>query len=238
MLNKFLKKLGIKDTPKSDSTIVSDAITKKFTQQPDFPYLVSFPRTGSHWLRMLMEFYFEKPSLKLIFYPEYKEAQEFTCFHRHDVELEIERANVIYLYRNPVETIYSQLNYYKENTDDLERIKYWSLIYAKHLTKWLFEEDFTTKKTILTYENLKNDLANEFKKLSEHFGVPFDENRLNEVSSRVSKNRLKEKTKHDNQVINISSEYADNRKNFKIKHSDFIKKIILDYNPKLAIFEW
>ncbi len=30
---------------------------------PDLPYLISYPRTGSHWLRLVMEEYFDKPSL-------------------------------------------------------------------------------------------------------------------------------------------------------------------------------
>src|SRR5664280_1077746 len=106
---------------KDGSVSVNDqALIDACLSNPDFSFLVSFPRTGSHWLRMIMELYFKKPSLVRIFY--FKDAQEFTCYHRHDEELDIERRNVLYLYRNPVDTIYSQLGYYKEDVDNEERI--------------------------------------------------------------------------------------------------------------------
>ena len=42
-------------------------IVERHIADPEFPYLISFPRTGSHWLRMLMELYFDRPSLTLLF---------------------------------------------------------------------------------------------------------------------------------------------------------------------------
>ena len=119
-------------------------VINNYISNPEFPFLISFPRTGSHWLRMLMEIYFEKPSLIRCFY--YGNSQAYTCIHQHDVELLIERQHVIYLYRNPIDTIYSQLQYNVENLDDVSSIEYWSEKYGKHLSKWLFDEKFTTKK--------------------------------------------------------------------------------------------
>ncbi|MEL6926389.1 MAG: hypothetical protein AAFO94_20265, partial [Bacteroidota bacterium] len=129
--------------------IASKKAIARIIADPEFPYLISFPRTGSHWLRMLMELYFDKPSLALAFYN--KEATEFTCYHRHDESLDIQGIrNVIYLYRDPVETIYSQMNYHKEPVDDAQRQQYWSDLYGRHLQKWLFNETFTKKKLILS----------------------------------------------------------------------------------------
>ena len=102
--------------PDGSVSVDDPEVIKSFTDNPDFPYLVSFSRTGSHWLRMIMELYFEKPSLVRAFY--FKDANDFTCYHTHDMDLELRRENVIYLYRNPVETVYSQLCYYKEDPDD------------------------------------------------------------------------------------------------------------------------
>jgi hypothetical protein len=60
LLNKLISRVLNSD----GSVSVDDPKTiKSFTDNPDFPYLVSFSRTGSHWLRMVMELYFEKPSL-------------------------------------------------------------------------------------------------------------------------------------------------------------------------------
>ena len=116
--------------------ITDKKLVSSFTDDPEFPFLVSFPRTGSHWLRLLMELYFEKPALVRAFY--YKDAMDFTCYHHHDENLELSgRKNVIYLYRNPVDTVYSQLCYYNQKIDDEARIQEWSNLYGRLLKKWL-----------------------------------------------------------------------------------------------------
>ena len=76
----LVKKINniIKNT-NSNSYRVNQKIVNKFISDPDFPFLVSFSRTGSHWLRNIMELYFEKPSLVRAFY--YKNAKDFTCYH-------------------------------------------------------------------------------------------------------------------------------------------------------------
>ena len=149
------------------SVHVNKRVVETFVANPDFPFLISFPCTGSHWLRMVMELYFGKPSLVRIFY--FKGAGDFTCYHRHDEDLSIRRSNVIYLYRSPPDTIHSQLNYYQEDTRDRQRIAYWARCYGAHLAKWLLEETFTTHKTVITYEGMKNSMAGEFKKICLHF---------------------------------------------------------------------
>ncbi len=206
-------------------------IIEKFTSNPDFPYLISFPRTGSHWLRMVMELYFETPALVRIFY--YKDADTFTCYHRHDEELDIKRKNVIYLYRNPPDTIYSQLNYYKEAIHNEERIRYWSQLYGKHLSKWLVEENFTQKKTIITYEGMKTDLSREFKKVCDHFSASFIQGKLKSVAEVVSPVEVKRKTPHDPQVIDLTRSYTEKRKHYKREYNDYILEIIYSQNREL-----
>lgn len=195
-------------------------IIKAFTDNSDFPYLVSFSRTGSHWLRMIMELYFEKPALARAFY--FKDATDFTCYHRHDMELELRRENVIYLCRNPVETVYSQLCYYKESPDDQDRRQYWTNLYARHLAKWLVHEDFTRKKTVITYEGMKSNMHREIEKICRHFGEDFDPANLDSVLTQVSKDELKKKTKHDQQVVNLTDAYRNEREVFKKQYGDLI----------------
>lgn len=209
-------------------------VIKSFTDNPDFPYLVSFSRTGSHWLRMIMELYFEKPSLVRAFY--FKNAKDFTCYHTHDMDLELRRKNVIYLYRNPIDTVYSQLRYYKENLDDEERRQHWVELYARHLSKWLVNDDFTNEKTVLTYEGMKIDMEREFAKVCSHFGELFDEQKLAAVMREVSKTNLKKKTKHDRQVVNLTDGYRDGRKLFKGKYGEMILDQIFSIESKLSEF--
>jgi hypothetical protein len=207
---------------------------EKFTSNPDFPFLISFPRTGSHWLRMIMELYFQKPSLVRIFY--YKDAVDFTCYHRHDEDLSIQRQNVIYLYRCPVETIYSQLNYYQEDIYDRKRIMYWADLYGRHLAKWLLQEEFTTRKTVITYEGMKKHMEGEFKKICDHFSVIFNRERLQPALTMVTKTEVKRKTVHDRQVINMSHRYKVEKKKFGKDQSAFIMDCIFSVSKKLMKF--
>lgn len=207
-------------------------VIKAFTDDPDFPYLVSFSRTGSHWLRMIMELYFEKPSLVRAFY--FKDATDFTCYHTHDMDLKLRRENVIYLYRDPVETVYSQLSYYKESPEDQERRQHWTNLYARHLAKWLVHDDFTKKKTIITYEGMKSNMHNEIEKMCWHFGKEFDPIKLDSVLTQVSKDELKKKTKHDQQVVNLSDAYRNERDVFKEKYGKLIFDELYAIEPSLG----
>jgi hypothetical protein len=228
----MLKRLLDRILNSDDSVSINDpAFIKSFTDNPDFPYLVSFSRTGSHWLRMIMELYFEKPSLVRAFY--FKDATDFTCYHTHDMDLKLRCENVIYLYRNPVETVYSQLCYYKEDPDDPERRQHWTNLYARHLAKWLVHDDFTTRKTVITYERMKSDMAREFAKVCGHFGEELDKLKLEGVLEKVSKAELKRKTTHDEQVVNLTTEYQMIRKVFADKYSGLIYSEIFSCEPEL-----
>ena len=97
--------------------ITSPEVLEAFTSNPESTFLVSFPRTGSHWLRLLMELYFERPSLVRVFY--YPERTDYLTYHTHDLSLDVQHPRVIYLYREPVATIYSQMQYHGEDLADL-----------------------------------------------------------------------------------------------------------------------
>lgn len=215
--------------------ISDQKIWQKYTSNPEFPYLVSFPRTGSHWLRNVMELYFEKPSLTRVFF--YKKPTEFTCFHIHDEDLLFnEKRRVIYLYRDPIETIFSQMNFYNEDIRDKDRIKYWANIYGKHLEKWLLKDELSIDKVVLTYEGLKNDFDQEFKKLSDFLNVPFDADKLKKAHMNTSKEKIKKRVTDDPRVINSTSDYAKKRDLFVENNSRLIKDIIEQVDSKLVKF--
>lgn len=199
---------------------------RTFKEDSSNSFLVSFPRTGSHWLRMLMELYFGRPSLIRVFY--YPDCTEYLTLHTHDLELDVICSHAIYLYRDPVDTIFSQLQYHKEPLDDQGRISYWSDLYGRHLHKWLHCEEFTQKKTVIRYELLKSNLADEFKKVCEHFNESFDNSRLENVAERVTKERVKEKTRHDPQVISTKRTYDAERQRFRNEHSELVWSIVLN----------
>lgn len=223
----FIKRLIIEDAGELEGSlaITDPKVLDKYINDPSFPVLVSFPRTGSHWLRMIIELYFERPLLTRTFY--FHERKDYLLLHTHDMELDVRRENVIYLYRDPVDTIYSQLNYYREDINDRERIKHWTELYGRHLSKWLHEEDFTLEKSVLTYERLKKDLTKEFKKITDHFNWPFDELKIKKASVEVTKEKVKGKTLHDRQVVALNDEYGENRELFRSEHSGFVWQTLL-----------
>jgi hypothetical protein len=207
------------------------SVLPRYIDDPRFPFLVSFPRTGSHWLRMLMELYFERPSLVRSFY--YHDRQDYLMLHTHDLELNVERQNVIYLYREPIETIFSQLSYWKEEPDNRERVVYWADLYGRHLDKWLCAERFTTHKTILTYGGMKHDLPGEFHKITRHFNAIFDETKLRVAVSRVTKDEVKNKTEHDPQVIQLGADYAAARARFAEEQGRLVWETLFNNRPSL-----
>ncbi|HEX3053270.1 MAG TPA: sulfotransferase domain-containing protein [Aggregatilineaceae bacterium] len=223
---KLLKKLMAQSDidAQEGSTAVSPSVIEAFIANEANPFLVSFPRTGSHWLRMLIELYFERPSLVRVFY--YPDQHDYMFVHTHDMDIDLVRTHVIYLYRDPVDTIYSQLNYHKENPDDEVQIAHWSDLYGRHLDKWLHQETFTTQKMVLTYEGMKRDLPAEFAKVTRFFGQPFDPDRLQRASERVTKNEVKRKTQHDPQVIQLQPEYEMTRQVFREKHGALVWDVL------------
>jgi len=230
-LSKYFSRL-VSYTSTSSYAVEDQEIIRRFISDINNPFLVSFPRTGSHWLRLMMELYFERPSLVRVFY--YPERREYLCYHTHDLELDTVRDRVIYLYRNPIDTIYSQLKYHKQDMDDREiRVK-WVELYGKHLNKWLVEEDFTKEKIILSFDAMRKSLDQEFAKICDFFHVSFDKERLDRIRFQVSKDQVKEKTIHDQQVINTSPRYTAQRIDFRKKYGFEIQDTIVAQHPGIA----
>lgn len=216
--------------------IASPEVTKQFLENKEFPYLVSFSRTGSHWLRMLMELYLDKPGLRLLFFRKAADVNDYTYFHTHDLDLQVEARNVIYLYRDPVDTIFSQMMFHAQDLSNTELLDGWIDLYARHLHKWLVDEKFTQKKVILSYEGMRKDLPGEFRKISAFYGVPFNEAKISSVAGQVTKESIKEKTAHDQRVINLDKNYPDSREKFRAMYAERIYKGTFDRFPELKKF--
>jgi hypothetical protein len=220
-------------SPHQSSRLVKDRNTiESFIANPNNTFLVSFPRTGSHWLRMLMELHFGRPSLQRVFY--YPERTDYLTLHVHDLELDVARSHVIYLYRDPVATVYSHLRYKSEDIDSREKMIYWSRLYGLHLYKWLHEETFTKRKTVIRYERLQASLSEEFGRVCDHFGSPLRGERLQAAAAQVSKEHVRNKTLHDPQVINLTQAYATARQRFQVEHGQLVMQVVLDGREELG----
>ncbi len=218
--------------PGGGSVAVTDpAVIEAFARDQDNPFLVSFPRTGSHWLRMLMELYFGRPSLVRVFY--HPERTDYLTLHTHDLDLDVRRRNVVYLHRDPVDTVFSQLAYHGQAPDDAGRVRHWAGLYGRHLDKWLRTEDCTTHKTVLTYEGMRADLEGEFARLAAHFGQEPDPGRLEAARERVTKEEVRARTGHDQRVVRLRGDYARERAAFRATMGALVLEEVLSGRPEL-----
>lgn len=224
---------------RSDKSVVyrhSDRKVQKHLKDPGFPVLISFPRTGSHYLRLLMELYFEIPSLPRIFH--YKKARSFTCCHMHDIIppdrlAGIERQRVIYLYRNPAPTIHSIMRYYEEDLENPERVEHWSGIYREHLKKWLLEEDFTREKLLIRYEQLLQDPVPIFGELNGFFDADRDPKEVRRIAEQIDKKDLKARTRDNPSIIGEEKEREKERNSFLERFDKRIRDRVFGAEPRL-----
>ena len=214
--------------------VFDPGVIAAFTANPSNPFIVSFPRTGSHWLRMLMELYFGEPILTRKFF--LIDSEDYMALHTHDDDLNIARENVIYLWRDPVDTVYSQLVYMCEAVNNTESIERWADAYGKHLDKWIITETFTKKKTVLKYAELVRDATSVLRKVSEHFGVVFNSEKAWAATQRVTKAEVKNRTKYDVNVMRLGEEHARGRIKFRLHFSAPVWRALLKGREELALY--
>lgn len=191
---------------------------RRWLKNPDNPCLVSFPRTGSHWLRMVIERYFDRPLLvRSFFHPG---RRDFLLLHDHDMELQLAPRNVLYLFRGPVDTVFSQLGYYREPLDDPRCIAHWSMRYALHLSKWMIDRSPDVRCTVLRYEDLKADLPAAFRAVCAHFDHPFDEARVRAAAEGITREQVRETSSTYNPaVMTVSETYEQRRERFRTEQA-------------------
>ena len=201
------------------SRLASKRAINAYRRRSDAVYLVSFPRTGSHWLRMMCEQYAQRPTLVRAFYPH--DNTDYLFMHIHDVDLDFSASNVIYLYRDPVETVYSMLKYAQASGDD--QVRLWSDRYASHLRKWLLQEDFPHRKAVVRYEDLPAALH----VVVEFLHVDWDPSRFESVKAEVTRGHVSERTVHDPQVVSSDPDYELQRSTFRQEYSDLVLEVVL-----------
>lgn len=193
---------------------------------PDLVHLVSFPRTGSHWLRVLLEDYSNRPLKGRSFKRHW--SRNYLLTHTHDNELSIQSDNVIYLYRDPVPTIYSQLNYYNQSINDLNSLCYWTSRYSHHLCHWLILRGNNPKghQLNIKYSDLKDSPFHNFQLICEMLSIKYDENRFRLIYKQTTKDKVKSLSSHDKQVVDNSSDYNKYKKEFRLKNEILIWSIM------------
>lgn len=155
-----------------------------------YPLFISYPRSGSHWLNVIMELYFNRPRLRKSRVTILdKSRKDWMWIHDHDWYLRIidklekgkihPHGKILYLYRNSldVEKSYKKL---RKNLYGMETV---SEDILEHVTR--HQKKYLDKPYVVAiqYENFKNKnkRANEFKKICEFFNKPFNKQKIEKL---------------------------------------------------------
>tara|TARA_R110000744_G_scaffold3594_3_gene13571 strand:+ start:11507 stop:12127 length:621 start_codon:yes stop_codon:yes gene_type:complete len=189
--------------------------------------LVSYPRAGSHWVRMVMEKYLGAYCLPTSFY----NSKLHWGFHLHDREVGngdegitegFDR--VIYLYRNPVDVVYSLLKYEGWGNDRRGEI---IEEYKIHLSRWLNNNSDIKHITFIKYEDIKADPVSSFTKILEFMGFQdVREDTLAKICNESTLENLKQSIGNDS-VINknhFGGDYKTEREKFRDNYGSSILK--------------
>jgi len=190
-----------------------------------------------------MEAYMEQPCLpQAFFFPR----NEPWSIHIHDrivgipagEEGPIENlGTVIYLYRSPVDVIFSQLKYEskiptgwtpEDRTPELEAdVKKLMEEYSAHLKRWRFKNDDISNILEITYENLKDDVIGTVTKVLEFINQDVNTEKLQAICKEATPHLVKQLTPHDpyavsDQSVKAPQKYDQERQHFKDAYKDEI----------------
>ncbi len=213
------------------------------------PAFITYPRTGSQWLEAVMERYFDRPCLRerraTLIDPN---RTDWLFFHDHDIDLKLEHDNVLYLYRSPVETVYSFLTYrfhstrrkswwgrWRQRNDrpvTPEKVCEMSLQYRDHLEKWLLSPN--RARATVRYELLQKNPKDEFKRICDFFDLPFDPERVEATFAAASRERMVAVAVKKRALSEslLSEEYKMGRGEFTERYGSVVRDLVI--TPELA----
>jgi hypothetical protein len=136
---------------------------------------------------------------------------------------------VIYLHRDPIDVIFSQLKYEGNNMVTEDHVE--SLIeeYAAHLQRWRIDNTDIESILDITYEKIKQDAQSALAGAITFLGYEINEQKIAAICSRVDKGLTKKMTPHDPNALSDQSllapnEYARQREEFSTLFVDRISK--------------
>ena len=204
---------------------------------PNNPYLISYPRCGSHYLRLFLEEYVRKPTLPS--HILHHTNKEYFLYHDHGANPRFIYNNYIYLYRDPVDAIYSYLIYNNTNTKDKKTINRFAIHFAWSLSKYCIDDNSSQNKALIVkYENLLNKPTKTFSKVLNHLKVDVDYSKINNLVEKIDKKYTNEKMKvyyadypEGNLIVNLE-ENLISKKEFRSLEEKNIYDIIEQFSLK------
>lgn len=178
-----------------------------------YPLLISYPRSGTHWLNYLMESYFDRPrALSGGISPLDQNRKDYMWISSHDIDLKIIKTiskmknykfkKILYLYRGSLDTIYSFIKFNVKNPKESIHFGYTTeeegfseesvMKHFDHLYK--HSQVYLDSPLVIPikYEALINKKTRdvEFKKICDFFGESFDSARFNRIFDELKNKNL------------------------------------------------
>jgi len=176
----------------------------KISENYEFPRLVSFPRTGSHWFRYVMEVAIDQPAIVSSYY--FPKPEICWGLHMHDRWLDNsdvaptrDLKNVIYLFRNGIDTIYSQLRYDKTVADNWNgnrndkidsEVQAVTSQYKSHLERWRFNRGDIDRCLEIRYENLMKNPKEVFSDVFDFLGIEVSDEKIDYAIKDATKEKI------------------------------------------------
>lgn len=170
----------------------------------ELPRLVSFPRTGSHWFRYIMEITIGMPAIVSSYY--FPNPDKCWGLHIHDRWLDNQDVpptrdlhKVIYLFRGGRDTIYSMLRYDKTIPNDWngdpnklidKEVREVTSQYKSHLERWRFKREDIKECLEIRYEDMMNNAVLTFEKTFDFLSMEYSREKLNFAIQEATKDKI------------------------------------------------
>lgn len=189
----------------------------EFDAVPDgLPWLVSFPRTGSHRLRVVLELFFDRPMLTRHFFEH--DNDDWLLIHDHDDRLTLEpNGPVVYLWREPVPTVFSQMTYLHGPGIDAwteDQVRSVCDAYRGNLSRWLGDDPPRRPGVVVTYEAMSADMPSALVPVIGFLGGRPDADRIRAIEARVTEDLVASKSAYNERVMDTGDDKARRRDAF------------------------
>ena len=191
---------------------------------PNAVAVVGFYRTGTHWLCRLIQEYFGHLIVNRGEGEGFGSVAPPWGFFHHDILGYMDAPHrAVYLYRDPVDTMFSWSQMVGTWEYTWDNIRSGAEKYGKHLARWL-APGYAMHLAVMRYERMRED----FPRICLLANQEVNEGRLDCIFARATEERRLTTREHNQRWdFPTGPEYADARAGFRSEHAALVWKTVL-----------